>query len=127
MVKFAFDLTQDEDLIVLKANLNSEIVSLIVDTGSSNTILDSNCIIIADVKTRFIEKKYFESAAGIVETETLSIEGLKLGDIDITLVNTYDFLEYGLASNYQGIIGIDFLKRHSAVINFKERIITLEE
>ena len=70
MVEFTLNLIHEDDLIVLKGNLNNEVISLIV--------------------------------------------------------STYDFLEYVLASNYKGVIGIDFLNQHNAVINFGKRTITLQ-
>jgi hypothetical protein len=59
----------------------------------------------------------------IYEIEELSSLGISRTNFD---VQVYDFLAHGIVSDYDGVIGLDFLRDHKICVDFKKREITID-
>ena len=101
---------------------------MIVDTGATNTTIDSNALYLLghDLKDS-VGKVEIETANGIIETEIFEIDcftslGLTKKKFQIQV---YDFLSHGIFSDYNGLLGLDFLEGINFCINTRENTITL--
>lgn len=68
-----------------------------------------------------------ETANGIIETEIFEIDTFaSLGlTKDKFQIQVYDFLAHGIFSDYNGLLGLDFLEGTKFCIDTKENTITL--
>ncbi len=103
-------------------------LKMILDTGATNTTIDSNALYLLgyDLKDA-IGKVEIETANGIIETEvfeigTFSSLGMKKNKFQIQV---YDFLAHGIFSNYDGLLGLDFLEGKKFCVDTKNDVITL--
>lgn len=101
-------------LLMAEAQVNNDFtLSLAIDTGATHTTIDSNILHIMG----FDEKvksgtTMIENGNGIVMTSKYIIYNLKmLGITKLDFeVQAYDFLSHGILSEYDGVIGLDFLR-----------------
>ena len=84
-----------------------------LDTGATHTTLDSNVLFlygyIADDR---IDTALIETANGIVNTDVFRLDefsslGITRKDVE---VQVYDFPSHGIFSDYNGLLGLDFLE-----------------
>jgi predicted aspartyl protease len=101
---------------------------MVFDTGATNTTIDSNALYLSgyDLKDN-IGKVEIETANGIIETEVFEIRSFS--SLEQTKSNfeiqVYDFLAHGVFSDYNGLLGLDFLEGTQFCINTKLNTITL--
>lgn len=102
---------------------------MILDTGCSNTTVDSNALYLSGYELKdAIEAVEIETANGIVESEIFEINHFH--SIGITKegfkIQVYDFIAHGIFSNYDGLLGLDFLegKKFCIDTNLNEIMIT---
>lgn len=101
---------------------------MVLDTGCSNTTIDSGALYIAgyDLKDA-VENVEIETANGIVNSEVFEIS--QVHSLGITKekfkIQVYDFLAHGIFSNYDRLLGLDFLEGTKFCIDTKLNIITL--
>jgi hypothetical protein len=69
-----------------------------------------------------------ETANGIIINEIYVIEKIEsLGIIKSNFkVQVYDFIAHGITTEYDGVIGLDFLRESEITIDFKESIIKIK-
>ncbi len=103
-------------------------LKMILDTGATNTTIDSNALYLLgyDLKDA-IGTVEIETANGIIETEvfeigTFSSLGMRKNKFQIQV---YDFLAHGIFSNYDGLLGLDFLEGKKFCVDTKNDVITL--
>jgi len=103
-------------------------LNMILDTGATNTTIDSSALYLLgyDLKDN-IGIVEIETANGIIETEIFEIDtfialGLKKEKFQIQV---YDFLAHGIFSNYNGLLGLDFLEGTKFCIDTNINTITL--
>ena len=88
-------------------------LSMILDTGASHTTIDSNALHLLGYD--FVERKgsvEIETANGVILTDvyeisSLSSLGVRKENIEIQV---YDFIAHGIFSDYNGVVGLDFLQ-----------------
>ena len=103
-------------------------LKMILDTGATNTTFDSNAFywLGYDLKNS-IGTSLIETGNGIIEVDNYEIG--TISGIGITKKNfhiqVYDFLAHGVLSNYDGLLGLDFLKGMKFCIDTKLNVITL--
>jgi predicted aspartyl protease len=101
---------------------------MVLDTGATNTTVDSNALYLLGYDLRDnIGTVEIETANGIIETEVFDIRtfsslGISRQDFEIQV---YDFLAHGIFSDYNGLIGLDFLTGTKFCIDTNENVITL--
>jgi predicted aspartyl protease len=109
-----FERMPDGGLIIISVTLdNKGKFRMILDTGCSNTTIDSNALYISGYELKdTIEVVNIETANGVVESEVFKIN--KITSLGITKENfniqVYDFTAHGIFSNYDGLLGLDFLE-----------------
>jgi predicted aspartyl protease len=101
---------------------------MILDTGATNTTIDSNALNLLghDLKDS-IGSVEIETANGIIETEVFEIDSF--ASLGVTKekfqIQVYDFLAHGIFSDYNGLLGLDFLEGTKFCIDIRENLISL--
>jgi hypothetical protein len=118
---FAFDLPTDQDVIVVNASIEEKFkFRLALDTAATHTTIDSNVLYFSGYELKNSKgEQELETSNGIIVVETYDIEHLEcLGIIKTEFeVQVYDFLAHGISSDYDGVIGLDFLREHKFCID----------
>ena len=126
---YKFKREPSSGLILVNIEIDNKYqLKMILDTGATNTTIDSNALYLLgyDLKDA-IGKIEIETANGIIETEvfeigTFSSLGMKKNKFHIQV---YDFLAHGTFSDYDGLLGLDFLEGKKFCIDTKNDVITL--
>lgn len=88
-------------------------LNMILDTGASHTTINSNALHLLgyDLKNS-IGKVEIETANGIIETEVFEVKSFSSLGLtkDKFQIQVYDFLAHGIFSDYNGLLGLDFLE-----------------
>ena len=126
---YHFERMEDGGLIVVSLTLDKKSkFRMILDTGCSNTTIDSNALYLAgyELKDAF-EKVEIETANGIFESEIYEINQLSsMGIIkEKTKIQVYDFIAHGIFSNYDGLLGLDFFEGTKFSIDMTTNEITV--
>ncbi len=111
---FSFERMSDGGLIIVGLTLDKKSkLRMILDTGCSNTTIDSNALYLSGYELKdAIEIVEIETANGIVESEVFEVNQIKsIGILKSKFkIQVYDFLAHGIFSNYDGLLGLDFLE-----------------
>jgi predicted aspartyl protease len=105
-------------------------IKLIIDTGATVTTIDSNVLYMIGYRpTDSIGIAPVETASGIIETDLYELSEFKLFGITKSsfVVQSHDFLEYGIVSDYSGLLGMDFFEGFKFCIDTVLNEITLHE
>jgi gag-polyprotein putative aspartyl protease len=127
---FPFDFFTDEDIIIVIASIEGKFkFRLALDTAATHTTIDSNVLYFSGYELKNSKgEKEIETSNGIIIVETYDIEHLEcLGIIKQNFeVQVYDFLAHGITSDYDGVIGLNFLKQHKFCIDIVKREISVD-
>jgi hypothetical protein len=129
------DLHGDGFHVAVTAYINEKPVRMILDTGASRTVFDSNRL------ERFVSQPDFQPneqpSTGLgtndMPSNFFNLETFQLGDlviknyltlaIDMVHINeTYEMLNFPLID---GVVGGDLLEKHRAGIDYSSKILTL--
>jgi hypothetical protein len=133
MRKFSFQLNTLDDLILVEAYVHDFPLLLALDTAASQSVIDWNALYLAGCAvskpTETDEMVSVETAAGIMDVPLHVVE--QLTALGVTRkqfqVLTYDFLEKGLISSYDGVLGLDFFRGQGVLtIDFLEQKLWFE-
>jgi hypothetical protein len=120
MNKFSFTIPNDEEVVVLEALINDKNELLIaLDTAATHTTIDSNALhsnalhLFGFSLIKSKGRVEVETSNGIIITEIYEIPKFEvLGIIEKNFeVQVYDFIAHGIVSNYDGVLGLDFLRK----------------
>ena len=118
---FTFELLTDEDVIIVNASISNKYkFRLVLDTAATHTTIDSNVLYFSGYELKNSKgEQEIETSNGIIVVETYDLEQLEcLGIIKTNFeVQVYDFLAHGITSDYDGVIGLDFLREHKFCID----------
>ncbi len=121
MKVFTFDLPTDEDVIIVNAAIEGKYkFRLALDTAATHTTIDSNVLYFSSYELNNSKgKQEIETSNGIIVVETYDIQQLECLGITKTNfeVQVYDFLAHGIISDYDGVIGLNFLREHKFCID----------
>lgn len=121
MIVFNFDLPTDEDVIIVNASIEGKYkFRLAPDTAATHTTIDSNVLYFSGYELKDSKgEQEVETSNGIIVVETYDIAHLEcLGIIKTNFtVQVYDFLAHGIISDYDGVIGLNFLRQHTFCID----------
>lgn len=119
----------ESGLILLNAEIDDKYeLRIILDTGATNTTIDSNTLYLLghDLKDS-IGIVEIETANGIIETEIFEIA--RFSSLGLTKekfqIQVYDFLAHGIFSDYNGLLGLDFLEGMNFCIDTRNSTITV--
>ena len=125
---YKFKRESESGLILVNIEIDNKYeLKMILDTGATNTTIDSNALYLLghDLKDN-IGTVEIETANGIIETEIFEID--IFSSLGLTKekfqVQVYDFLAHGIFSDYNGLLGLDFLQGTKFCIDTRENIIT---
>jgi predicted aspartyl protease len=126
---FHFKREPESGLLLVNIEIDNKYeLKMILDTGATNTTIDSNALYLLgyDLKDN-IGTVEIETANGIIETEIFEIETFEsLGLLKQNFqTQVYDFLAHGIFSDYNGLLGLDFLEGTKFCINTVENTITI--
>lgn len=126
---YKFKREPNSGLIVLNIEIDHKYeLKMILDTGATNTTIDSNALYLLgyDLKDN-IGTVEIETANGIIETEIFEINTFaSLGLIKNKFqIQVYDFISHGIFSDYNGLVGLDFLEGTKFCIDTKLNTISL--
>ena len=126
---FPFKREPESGLLIINIEIDSKYeIKMVLDTGATNTTIDSNALYLLgyDLKDN-IGTVEIETANGIIETEVFEIG--RFSSLGLTKENfqiqVYDFLAHGVFSDYNGLLGLDFLEGTKFCIDTKQDTITL--
>src|ERR1700712_3652174 len=119
----------ENGLIIVSIEIDGKFeLKMVFDTGATNTTIDSNALYLLghDLKDN-IGTVEIETANGIIETEIFEIDSFaSLGLVKEKFqIQVYDFLAHGIFSDYNGLLGLDFLEGKKFCIDTNENAITL--
>ncbi|MEO6833320.1 MAG: retroviral-like aspartic protease family protein [Chitinophagaceae bacterium] len=128
---YQFKREPDSGLILVNIEIDNKYeLKMILDTGATNTTIDSNALYLFgyDLKDN-IGTVEIETANGIIETEVFELGAFSsLGLIKEGFqVQVYDFLAHGVFSDYSGLLGLDFLEGTNFCINTMLSTITIND
>lgn len=121
---FTFELPTDENIIIVNASIEGKFeFRLALDTAATPTTIDSNVLYFSgyELKNSKVEKE-IETSNGIIIVETYDIDKLECLGISKSCfeVQVYDFLAHGITSDYDGVIGLNFLKDNKFCIDIQK-------
>ncbi len=122
--------------IFVRAMINGRIANLLVDTGASKTVFDSNRIEKFASKNTMVKNDQISTGLGTnsMQSHTIELKRMKLGDLilkkaEIFLLDLSHVNETYVKLNYKpldGVLGGDILKKYNAVIDYKKKIVVLD-
>ena len=126
---FPFKREPESGLIIVSIEIDDKYeLKMVLDTSATNRTIDSNALYLLgyDIKDN-IGKVEIETANGIIETEVFEISSFSsLGQTKEKFqVQIYDFLDHGIFSDYNGLLGLDFFEGIKFCIDTKLNVITL--
>jgi predicted aspartyl protease len=109
-----FPFKRESGLIIVSIEIDDKYeLKMVLDTGATNTTIDSNALYLLgyDLKDS-IGTVEIETASGIIETEVFEVGSFS--SLGLTKnkfqIQVYDFLAHGIFSDYNGLLGLDFLE-----------------
>lgn len=126
---FPFERDPGSGLIVVSIEIDGKYeLKMVLDTGATNTTINSNALYLLgyDLKDN-IGTVEIETANGIIETEVFEVSNFSSLGLtkDKFQIQVYDFLAHGVFSDYNGLLGLDFLEGTKFCIDTKLNNITL--
>ncbi len=122
---------QEEGLLIVSITLDNKYeLTMALDTGATHTTFDSNALYLSGYELKDnIGIVEIETANGIIETEVFEVK--ELASLGISRQNfaiqVYDFVAHGILSNYNGLLGLDFLEGKKFCIDLDLQEITIPE
>jgi predicted aspartyl protease len=126
---YKFKREPESGLILVNIEIDQKYeLKMILDTGATNTTIDSNALYLLghDLKDS-IGTVEIETANGIIETEVFEIDSFSsLGIEKVKFeIQVYDFIAHGIFSDYNGLLGLDFLEGTKFCIDTNENTISI--
>jgi predicted aspartyl protease len=126
---FPFKRESESGLIIVNIEIDGRYeLKMVLDTGATNTTIDSNALYLLGYNLKdSVGKVEIETANGVIETEVFEVNSFaSLGQIkDKFQIQVYDFLAHGVFSDYNGLLGLDFLEEKKFCIDTHLNTITL--
>lgn len=126
---YKFKREPESGLILVNIEIDKKYeLKMILDTGATNTTIDSNALYLLgyDLKDS-IGTVEIETANGIIETEVFEIDSFSSLGIEKEKfeIQVYDFIAHGIFSDYNGLLGLDFLEGTKFCIDTNENSISV--
>ena len=128
LTKFKVPKNTDEVIIVTALIEGKYEFDLAFDTAATHTTIDSNGLFMSGyrLKDSFGETE-IETSNGIVKVDLHKIKNFECLGItkDKIQIQVYDFEAHDVTSDYDGVLGINFLKDHKFCIDMIKGEITI--
>ena len=129
MKKIAIPIPKEE-VVVLEAVINRKNELLLaLDTAATHTTIDSNALHLFGFSLGTSKQRVeVETSNGIIITEIYELPVLEvLGIIETNFeVQVYDFIAHGITSNYDGVLGLDFLRKRKFCLDLPNGEISIQ-
>ena len=122
--------------LLVKVKINNKAANLVLDTGASQTVLDSNRIDRFIKETKFKKTNGHASGVGtnklkshFVPVKKFQIGKIVLKELELVMLdlihvnNSYAMIDVKLVD---GVLGGDLLNKLSATINYKKKVMAIE-
>lgn len=122
MNRFKFNLDDEDSLILVNSGLDRDVLSLALDTGATNTIIDLSMLLIAGYElTDAIRQVELETAKGPVQAYVFTVRNLTALGISRSQMEVcgYDFFANGIVAEIDGVLGLDFFRDLVLTLNFR--------
>lgn len=130
MKKIAIPIPKEEEVVVLEAVINRKNELLLaLDTAATHTTIDSNALHLFGFSLGTSKQRVeVETSNGIIITEIYELPVLEvLGIIETNFeVQVYDFIAHGITSNYDGVLGLDFLRKRKFCLDLPNGEISIQ-
>lgn len=129
MKRFRFNLDHEDSLILVNSELDRDVLSLALDTGATNTIIDLSMLMIAGYELKDATKQVeLETAKGPVQAYVFTIRRLTALGITRNSMDVcgYDFFENGIVAEIDGVLGLDFFRGLVLTLDFRTFNITID-
>ena len=128
---YKFKKEPESGLILVNIEVDKKYeLKMILDTGATNTTIDSNALYLLghDLKDS-IGTVEIETANGVIETEVFELNSFSSLGIfkEKFQIQVYDFIAHGIFSDYNGLLGLDFLEGTKFCIDTLENTISIDE
>ncbi len=131
MKKTAFIPPSDEGVILVDAKINDAFtLRLALDTAASQTTLDINILMMFGFSIdQSVGKSMVETSNGIIFVENYPLKTIEVLGVreDGLTVSAYDFIAHGMVPEYDGVLGLDFLRKRKFCIDVPSGQITVED
>ncbi len=130
MKTFPFELPTEESIIIVNASIEGKFeFRLALDTAATHTTIDSNVLYFSGYELKDSKgEKELETSNGIIVVDTYDIDQLVF--LGITKnnfeVQVYDFLAHGITSDYDGVIGLNFLKDNKLCVDIQKGEVSVD-
>lgn len=129
MRKFTFEIKEQDDIIILIGSADGHKIEMALDTAASHSVIDFNILLMMGYSPKLaIGKMEVETSNGIISVDRYQIQSLEMLGKTVTSfeVTSYDFLEKGILSPYQGVLGLDFFEQTILTIDFINQEVWLQ-
>ena len=128
---YKFKKEPESGLILVNIEVDKKYeLKMILDTGATNTTIDSNALYLLghDLKDS-IGTVEIETANGVIETEVFELNSFSSLGIfkEKFQIQVYDFIAHGIFSDYNGLLGLDFLEGTKFCIDTLENSISITQ
>lgn len=129
MKKFNFELQDEDSLVVVDCKIQHHNFALAVDTGASHSIIDLTALLLIGFTLNdVIRIVQLETGKGVVDAYIFSVLNFScLGKVVTKMeICSYNFIGNAIFSDFDGVLGLDFLKGSNLNIDFINNTISLE-
>ena len=129
MRKFTFEIKEQDDIIILIGSADGHKIEMALDTAASHSVIDFNILLMMGYSPKLaIGKMEVETSNGIISVDRYQIQSLEMLGKTVTSfeITSYDFLEKGILSPYQGVLGLDFFEQTILTIDFINQEVWLQ-
>lgn len=126
---FPFELFDQDSLIKIDFWFQTEKLTFALDTGASHTVIDLAPLIIAGFEIKdSIGKVELETGKGIIEAYVFRIPRIEaLGVVKTEFdICSYDFFNNQILSDFDGVLGLDFLRNNKICIDFFKSLLSVQ-
>ena len=128
-MSYHFKREPESGLIIVSIEIDAKYeLKMVFDTGATHTTIDSNALYLLGYELKDkVGTVEIETANGIIETEVFEVGSFT--SLGLTKENfqiqVYDFLAHGIFSDYNGLLGLDFLEGTKFCVDTEENTITI--
>ncbi len=119
-----------EGLLIVSVTLDGKYeLKMAFDTGATHTTIDSNALYLSGYSLKDkVGLVDIETANGVIETELFDIKkSSALGNTKLNFqIQVYDFLAHGIFSDYNGLLGLDFLENKNFCVSLIDKTIEIK-
>ena len=127
---FNFEKETELDVIIVNATIQGKYkLRLALDTAATHSTIDSNVLYFTGYELKNSKGEFeVETANGIIIVERYDLFEFECLGItkDVFEVQVYDFLSHGIISDYDGVIGLDFLLNNKFCIDLQQKEISIQ-